>query len=138
MTSLILRTTARYLTPLLLIFSIFLFLRGHNEPGGGFAGGLVAAAPFALLSIAFGAAEARRVLQVDPRTLIGLGLLAAVAGGVIGLLYGKPFLSGVWGYFQLPGLGSVEFGSPILFDLGVYFVVIGVTLSIIFALEEAE
>ena len=63
MTSLILRTTARYLMPLLLIFSVFLFWRGHNQPGGGFAGGLVAAASFALLSIAYGALEARRVLQ---------------------------------------------------------------------------
>jgi multicomponent Na+:H+ antiporter subunit B len=138
MTSLILRTTARYLTPLLLIFSIFLFLRGHNQPGGGFAAGLVAAAPFALLSIAFGAEEARRVLQVDPRTLIGVGLLASFISGVIGMLTGRPFLTGVWGKFYIPGMDEVEIGTPILFDLGVYLTVIGVALSIIFALEEAE
>lgn len=138
MKSLILRTTTRYLTPLLLIFSVFLFLRGHNQPGGGFAAGLVAAAPFALLSIAFGAAEARRVLQVKPRFLIGAGLLTSLVSGAIGLLNGRPFLTGVWGYLQLPGLGSVEMGTPVIFDLGVYLVVIGVSLSIIFALEEAE
>lgn len=138
MSSLILRTTARYLTPLLLIFSVFLFLRGHNQPGGGFAAGLVAAAPFALLSIAFGAAEARRILQVKPRLLIGVGLLAAFASGVISLLNGKPFLTGIWVYVQAPGLGKIEVGTPALFDLGVYLVVMGVTLSIIFALEEAE
>jgi multicomponent Na+:H+ antiporter subunit B len=138
MTSLILRTTARYLTPLLLIFSIFLLMRGHNQPGGGFAGGLVAATPFALLSIAFGAEEARRVLQVDPRSLIGVGLFASFTSGVIGMLTGQPFLTGVWGKIHLPGLGEVEIGTPILFDLGVYLVVIGVALSIIFALEEAE
>ena len=138
MTSLILKTTTRYLAPLLLMFSVFLFLRGHNQPGGGFAAGLVAAAPFALLSIAFGAAEARRVLQVKPRLLIGVGLLAAFASGVISLLNGKPFLTGIWVYVQAPGLGKIEVGTPALFDLGVYLVVMGVTLSIIFALEEAE
>ncbi len=138
MTSLILKTTARYLMPLLLLFSIFLFLRGHNEPGGGFAGGLVAAAAFALYSIAFGAREARRVLRVRPRWLIGLGLLAALASGAIALLSGHPFLTGQWGYLRLPGLDTVDIGTPVLFDLGVYLTVMGVTLTVIFALEEAE
>lgn len=138
MTSLILKTTARYLMPLLLLFSIFLFQRGHNEPGGGFAGGLVAAAAFALYSIAFSAAEARRVLRVKPRWLIGTGLLIALASGLIGLLSGQPFLTGLWGYFHLPGLDKVDAGTPVLFDLGVYLTVMGVTLTIIFALEEAE
>lgn len=137
MTSLILKTTTRYLTPLLLIFSVFLFLRGHNQPGGGFAGGLVAAAPFALYSIAYGAAEARRVLHIKPHRLIGVGLLAAFTSGVISLLNGLPFLTGLWGYVQVPGLGKLEVGTPVLFDLGVYLVVMGVTLSMIFALEEA-
>jgi len=137
MTSLILKTTTRYLTPLLLIFSVFLFLRGHNQPGGGFAGGLVAAAPFALYSIAYGAAEARRVLHIKTRRLIGVGLLAALTSGVISLLNGLPFLTGLWGYVQVPGLGKIEVGTPVLFDLGVYLVVMGVTLSMIFALEEA-
>lgn len=137
MTSLILKTTTRYLMPLLLIFSVFLFLRGHNQPGGGFAGGLVAAAPFALYSIAYGAAEARRVLYIKPYQLIGGGLLASFTSGVISLLNGLPFLTGIWGYVQVPGLGKVELGTPVLFDLGVYLVVMGVTLAIIFALEEA-
>jgi multicomponent Na+:H+ antiporter subunit B len=138
MTSLILRTTARYLTPLLLIFSVFLFWRGHNQPGGGFAGGLVAAVPFAIFSIAFGAAEARRVLHVETHVLIATGLLTALVSGVLSLLAGAPFLTSSWGFLQLPGFPSVDFGTPVLFDLGVYLLVIGVTLSIIFALEEAE
>ena len=138
MTSLLLQTTTRYLMPLLLIFSIFLFWRGHNQPGGGFAGGLVAAAAFALLSIAYGAAEARRVLHVEPHVLIGIGLLTALASGVLSLLAGYPFLTGVWGSFQLPGFPPVDLGTPVLFDLGVYLLVIGITLSIIFALEETE
>lgn len=138
MTSLILRTTARYLTPLLLIFSVFLFWRGHNQPGGGFAGGLVAAVPFAIFSIAFGAAEARRVLHVETHVLIAAGLLTALVSGVLSLLAGDPFLTSSWGSLRLPGFPTVDLGTPVLFDLGVYLLVIGVTLSIIFALEEAE
>ena len=73
MTSLILQTTARYLLPLLLLFSVFLFGRGDNEPGGGFVAGLVAAAPFALCSIAFGAPAARRVVMREYRDTKGDG-----------------------------------------------------------------
>jgi len=138
MTSLILRTTARYLTPLLLIFSVFLFWRGHNQPGGGFAGGLVAAVPFAIFSIAFGSAEARRVLHVETYVLIASGLLTALVSGVLSLFAGAPFLTSSWGTLRLPGFPSVDMGTPVLFDLGVYLLVIGVTLSIIFALEETE
>jgi multicomponent Na+:H+ antiporter subunit B len=138
MTSLILRTTARYLMPVFLLFSVLLFLRGHNQPGGGFAGGLVAAAAFALLSIAFGSAEARRILQVEPRWLMVVGLLATFVSGVIGLMNNGLFLTGVWAYVSLPGFGSLDVGTPLLFDLGVYLVVIGITLTIVFALEEAE
>ncbi|HJQ13768.1 MAG TPA: Na+/H+ antiporter subunit B [Anaerolineales bacterium] len=138
MTSLILRTTARYLAPLLLIFSVFLFWRGHNQPGGGFAGGLVAAVPFALFSIAFGAAEARRVLHVETHVLIATGLLTALSSGVLSLFVGEPFLTSSWGSLRLPGFSSLDVGTPVLFDLGVYLLVIGITLSIIFALEEAE
>lgn len=138
MTSLILRTTARYLTPLLLIFSVFLFWRGHNQPGGGFAGGLVAAVPFAIFSIAFGSTEARRVLHVEPHVLIATGLLTALFSGLLSLFAGAPFLTSSWGSLQLPGFPALDLGTPVLFDLGVYLLVIGVTLSIIFALEEAE
>jgi len=75
--SLILSTATRLLLPLLLMFSIFLLLRGHNEPGGGFVGGLVAAAAFALHAIAYSVAATRRLLIIDPRALIGTGLLIA-------------------------------------------------------------
>ena len=82
MTSPIFRTAARLLMPLLLLFSVFLLLRGHNEPGGGFVGGLVAAAAFALYVIAYGVERARQALLVKPLTLLGAGLLIALASGV--------------------------------------------------------
>lgn len=138
MTSLILQTAARYLLLLLLMFSIFLFARGHNEPGGGFVAGLVAAAGFALYAFAYGPAATRLVLRIEPRMLIGLGLLTALASGLLGLAGGEPFLTGEWGYLTLPGLGKIEIGTPVLFDLGVYLAVWGVTLTIIFALAEEE
>jgi multicomponent Na+:H+ antiporter subunit B len=134
MTSLILSTATRYLLPLLLLFSIFLLLRGHDEPGGGFVGGLVAAAALALHAIAYGVAMARRMLGIDPRALIGLGLLAAALSGLVSTAAGLPFLTGLWGRGTLPVLGKV--GTPLLFDVGVYLVVVGVVTTIVFALSE--
>ncbi len=136
--SIILRLTVRVLLPLLLLFAVFLFMRGHNEPGGGFAGGLVAAAGWALYAIAYGPAEARRALRVDPLQLIGLGLILALGTGLLGLLSSGSFLAAVWAKPVVPGLGVVDLGSPVLFDLGVLLVVLGVTLTIILSLAEAK
>jgi multicomponent Na+:H+ antiporter subunit B len=136
MNSLILRTATRYLLPLLLLFSIFLLLRGHNEPGGGFVAGLVAAAAFALYSLAADVGAARRALQFDPHSLIGVGLLLALIMGVWPLLIGQSFLTGQWISLYLPGIGEFELGSSLFFDIGVFLVVLGVTLMIIFSLEE--
>lgn len=134
MISLILSTATRYLLPLLLLFSVFVLLRGHNEPGGGFVGGLVAAAALALYAIAYGVAAARQMLRIDPRALIGVGLLIAIGSGLLSAARGLPFLTGLWVERELPLLGKV--GTPLLFDVGVFLVVIGVVLTIIFALSE--
>jgi multicomponent Na+:H+ antiporter subunit B len=135
---LILPTAATWLMPLLVLFSVFLLLRGHNEPGGGFAGGLVAAAAFVLLSIASGVDAARRALHVDPRTLVGVGLLLMLVGGIIApLLFGDPFLTAHW--LPLPvGSYEVSVGTPLIFDVGVYLAVAGTILLIAFSLEEEE
>ncbi len=132
--SLILSTATRYLLPLLLLFSVFLLLRGHNEPGGGFVGGLAAAAAFALCAIAFGVQSARRMLWVHPRLLIAMGLLTAAASGLVATLLGLPWMTGIWINFQLPAIGKL--GTPLLFDAGVYMVVVGMVLLIIFELAE--
>ena len=136
MTSLIFSTATRYMLPLLLLFSIFLLLRGHNEPGGGFVGGLVAAAAFALYAFAFNVENARHALRVDPRTLIGVGLLIAVGSGMLSLFGNLPYMTGLWSSQEIPIIGKA--GTPVLFDVGVYFVVIGVTLTIIFSLAESD
>lgn len=136
MASVVLRTATRYLWPLLLLFSIFALLRGHNEPGGGFMGGLVASTAFALYAIAFDVQRARLLLRTSPRLLMGIGLALALLSGLIGLLLGDPFMTGQWGTREFPVVGKL--GTPLLFDIGVYLTVIGVTLTIIFALAEEE
>lgn len=130
MNSLIIATVARFMLPLLILFSLFLLYRGHNEPGGGFAGGLVAAAAYALYSLAFGVQRARRVLHVDPRRLVAVGLLIALISGLLGLFWGVPYLTSQW---ITKGLGT-----PLFFDLGVYLVVGGMALTILFALGEEQ
>jgi multicomponent Na+:H+ antiporter subunit B len=130
MTSLILRTAARRLMPLLLLFGLFLLLRGHHAPGGGFVGGLVVAAAYALHAFAFGVAAARRALLAAPSRLIGVGLLLALGSGLLPLLLDQAFLTALW---LDPGSGI---GTPLLFDLGVFLVVIGVVLTMTFSLAE--
>lgn len=137
MNSLILRVATRFMLPLLLLFSVFLLLRGHNEPGGGFSGGLVAASAFVLYGFAFGVPEARQALRLDPRGFIGAGLLVAVASGSLALLGGRPLMTGLWDQVDVSGIGTVHLGTPLVFDAGVYLVVVGVLLSIIFPLAEA-
>lgn len=134
MNSLILSTATRYLLPLLLLLSVYLLLRGHNLPGGGFVGGLVAAAAFALYAIAHGVEGAKRVLRINPRTFIACGLLVALASACLSLLSGLPFMTGLWAKDKVVVLGKV--GTPVLFDMGVYMVVLGVVLTIIFSLAE--
>jgi multicomponent Na+:H+ antiporter subunit B len=136
MSSLILQTISRYHLPLLLLFSFFLFLRGHNEPGGGFISGLVASTGWALYAIAFDAGEARRALRVDPQGLMTVGLALALGSGGIGMLTDRPLLTAKWLVAELPGWGEVHVGTPLLFDLGVYLLVIGATLTMILAMAE--
>src|SRR3954447_26612442 len=96
MTSSILQTAVRLLMPLLLLFAVFLLLRGHNQPGGGFVGGLIVASSFVLYSIAFGVDAARRALLLSPPALLRVGLLVALASGLPGVVRGQPFMTARW------------------------------------------
>jgi len=135
MRSLILTTATKYLLPLLILFSIFIWLRGHNEPGGGFVGGLIAASAYALYGIAFGIQEAEKLLRIPPRGLISIGLFMALFSGLIPIIFtGEPFMTSIWGHQEFPVFHKL--GTPVMFDTGVYLTVIGVTLWIIFSLAE--
>jgi len=135
MTSSILQTAARVLMPLLLLFAVFLLMRGHNQPGGGFVGGLVVAASFILYAIAFGVDSARRALLVGPSRLLGIGLLIALVSGLPGVVGGQPFMTAVWTTIGT-GSNALDIGTPLIFDVGVFLAVIGVVLTIVFTLAD--
>jgi len=137
MNSLIFSTISRLLVGLMLLFSVFLLWRGHNEPGGGFIGGLVAAAGIIVYGLAEGPAMMRKLLRVNPRTLVLIGLLTAIVAGLLPLLQGSAFLTGMWLF-----IGATDFdkglalGTPLIFDIGVYLVVVGGVAGMVIALEE--
>lgn len=135
MRSIILSTAARYSLPLLLMFSLFVLLRGHNEPGGGFVGGLVAAAGYALYALAENVQRARASMVLKPRHLVASGLIIALASGLFSLLAGAVFMEGLWGETYLPGIGKL--GTPLFFDIGVYLLVVGTVTGMIFQFFEA-
>ena len=131
MNSIILTTAARLVTALMVLFSVYLLLRGHNEPGGGFVGGLVAASALFLHAIANGVAATRRALRVEPRAIAVVGIAVAIVAGLAAAVVDAPFLTGVW-FFP----AGIPLGSPLLFDVGVYLVVVGAVTTLVFALEE--
>lgn len=137
MRTLIFRTMAPYLTSLMVLFSVFVLLRGHNEPGGGFIGGLIAASAFAIYGIACGVSPVRRALYFHPMTISGLGLLLGAAAGAFSFLFDVPFMTGLWASIGIGGV-TVDLSTPLFFDIGVYLVVAGTMTSIALGLEERE
>ena len=137
MNSLILRTAAPSLVGLTALFSIYVLLRGHNEPGGGFIGGLIGASSLAILVIADGANTVRRVLKVSPLAIAGLGLAISAGSGLLSLATLQPFLSGLWRLPEFAPKAKV-FSTVVSFDIGVYLVVVGTVTEIVLALEESD
>ncbi|NVD08672.1 DUF4040 domain-containing protein [Vibrio sp. JPW-9-11-11] len=117
--SLIFTTTAHIVATLMLLFSFYLLLRGHNAPGGGFIGALVAVLGLSLLMLAETPNYVQRRLQFAPFNLALFGIALSLCAGVIGLLSGQAFLTGLWWKEILP------LGTPLLFDVGIYLAVIG-------------
>jgi len=135
--SLILNVVSRLVVGLLLLFSLFLLWRGHNAPGGGFIGGLVAASGLIVHTLAAGPAAMRELLRVDPRKLVLGGVLLAVVAGLLPLPGGQEFLKGLWVFIgATPTDKGLALGTPLLFDIGVYLAVVGGVSGMIAALEE--
>jgi multicomponent Na+:H+ antiporter subunit B len=130
MNTLIFRTMAPVIAAVMILFSIVILLRGHNDPGGGFIGGLIAASAAAIYGMARGVGEVRRVLRFNPIAFAGFGVVLSCVVGLISVFAGVPFLTALW----LPGY---IFGVPGAFDVGVYFVVFGTMTAIILALEDS-
>lgn len=137
MTSLLFQTAARLILPLSLVFAAYMMLKGHNAPGGGFIGGLIAAVSLMIFAMACGREALMRLVPVHPRTLIAGGLLLAVLTGLLPLLVGNPMLtSTVIDEFPLGWGQSIHFVSVLAFDSGVVLVVIGVSIGMIQRLGE--
>lgn len=132
--STILRTATNYLLPLLILFSIFVLLRGHYLSGGGFVGGLIASIAFVLHSFAYNTRRTIALFKYPPMFLIPFGLLLAFCSGYLPTFFGDPFMTGVWFADSVVVIGA--FGTALIFDLGVYLVVIGVVLTILFTISE--
>jgi multicomponent Na+:H+ antiporter subunit A len=130
----LLQSVAKVAFVIILIFSLYLFFAGHNNPGGGFIGALMASAGLVLLAITFGMDMVEKVLPINYRKLIAIGISIAFLTGVGSFIFGVPFLSQTFGYFQLPLMGKTELTTAMFFDLGVFLAVIGVTMNIIFTI----
>lgn len=129
----ILPAAARLVVPVQVVFSIYLLLRGHNLPGGGFIGGLVLASALVLRAMV----NPERAPKVDMIALSGVGLLVALGSAVMPWLTGGTFFTGLWGgEIWLPTLGKLKLGTPLLFDIGVFIVVTAVATKLLLALME--
>ncbi|WP_164216250.1 Na(+)/H(+) antiporter subunit B [Virgibacillus sp. YIM 98842] len=133
-----LHTLVRIVSFVVLAFSIYLFFAGHNNPGGGFIGGLMTAAAFVLLYLSFNMKTLKKALPFNFDLLIGGGLLIAFLTGVTSMLFGFPFLTQFFEYVQIPFMGEVELTTALPFDLGVYLVVLGAALTIILTIAEDD
>ena len=137
MNTVIFRTIAPLIVAIMLVFSVYICLRGHNEPGGGFIGGLIAASAIAILGMSAGADAARRALRIDPLAIAGFGVFIAGFSGLLSLFTGAPFMTSIWFYLEI-GHSTVPLSTPMVFDIGVYLVVFGTIAAVALALESEE
>jgi multicomponent K+:H+ antiporter subunit A len=129
---------SRWLLPLALVVSIYILLRGHNAPGGGFVAGLITSVALVLQYIAHGTVSAAARLRLDYGRLAATGLLVAGATGIAAWAFGKPFLTSAHAEPVVPGLGALALASAALFDVGVYLGVVGTTMLAIVSLATAS
>jgi multicomponent Na+:H+ antiporter subunit B len=135
MNTVIFRTIAPLIVAIMLVFSIYVMLRGHNEPGGGFIGGLIAASAIAVLGMAAGVLSVRRALKFDPMSYAGFGVFVGCLSGLASLFIEAPFMTSIWLYLEV-GPTTIPLSTPLFFDIGVYFVVFGTLSAIALALED--
>lgn len=135
--SYIFQTVARLIFFLINVLAIYLLLRGHNDPGGGFIAGLATAISLILLSLAVGLRSLHVIIRVDPARIAFTGLAVALASSAGPALFGRPFLEHYNFHIKTLLLGDLHIGTPLLFDAGVYLVVVGITAKIIFVLAKS-
>ncbi len=138
MNTVILQIAQRFVRGLLLLFAVIALLRGHNHPGGGFIGGLLAGMSIVLKGFAFDIDSVRAGLRVSPQAYIATGLIIIVGSFLPSIIIGEEFMKGLWLVISLPFGNELKLGTPLVFDIGVFFAVIGVTLLFLFSLKKVE
>lgn len=136
MNSTILQLAAPYIRWIFFTCAIIVLIRGHNYPGGGFIGGLLAGLAILFKGFAYNLHEVREQLGRKPQQLIGSGLFVVILSFLPSILLKKSFMAGVWIKPVLPLLGELKLGTPLLFDIGVFLVVMGITLLFLLALTQ--
>lgn len=137
--SLILDTTVRLVFDATLVLSLYLLFAGHNQPGGGFVGGLIAAAAISLRYLAGGLAEVRALVRIRPWTFLSVGLTLAVVTALVPIVFGSPPLDQEAYEWRFAILGDVKATTAAIFDSGVYLIVVGLMLMIFEGLgDESE
>ena len=133
-----LQTATKVVTFITLMFAVHIFFAGHYTPGGGFVGGLLTASAIVLLMLAFDIETVKKIIPFNYVMMTAIGLLVALATAGASILFDVPFFTHAYDYFDLPLLGKTSLHSAALFDLGVYLVVVGVTMTIIQTIGEDE
>ena len=133
---LILQSVTKVVVFIILTLSFYLFFSGHNNPGGGFVGGLVLAAAFVLLCLAFDIETVKEGIPVDFKLVAALGALIVVTTGLISVFINKPFLNQTFKIVELPFFGEIELATVTIFEAGVSLAVVGVVVTIILSISE--
>lgn len=133
-----LQTATKVVTFIILMFAVHIFFAGHYTPGGGFVGGLLTTSAIVLLMLAFDIETVKKILPLNYVTMTAIGLLLAIATAAASIIFDVPFFTHAYDYFDLPLFGKTSLHSAMLFDAGVYLVVVGVTMTIIQTIGEDE
>ncbi|MDN7245089.1 Na(+)/H(+) antiporter subunit B [Planococcus shenhongbingii] len=134
----ILKTVSQAGVLIILTFGVYLFLSGHNQPGGGFIGGLVLATAFVLMFLTFDSDTVNKAIPFDFKKISAIGVLLAFSSSTVPMFFGQPFMSQSFGYFNLPIFGKTELATVTIFETGVALTVIGVVVNIITSISEDE
>lgn len=133
-----LQTATKVVTFIILMFAVHIFFAGHYTPGGGFVGGLLTTSAIVLLMLAFDLETVKKILPINYVTMTAIGLLLALATAAASIIFDVPFFTHAYDYYNLPLFGNTSLHSALLFDIGVYLVVVGVTMTIIQTIGEDE
>ena len=132
----ILQTVTKVVVFIILTFGVELFIAGHNNPGGGFIGGLVLSSALVLLYLVFDIETVHKGIPVDFKKVAALGVLFVVGTGLGAIIFGGSFLTQTFGIFNLPVFGDTELATVVLFEIGVALTVVGTVVTIILSISE--